>query len=290
MRTNKKTWWIPYLFILPFLVSFVIFFLVPSVYSLVLSFTKYAGYGEAKWIGLKNYQTIFRYKRFFQAVERTAFYWLLKLVPVTIISFVSACLIHSRIVGRLAKFYKPILFLPQVCAVTATALMFQVVFSGGEGSAINQIFGTNINFIEDKTWAKWVVLIMTAWRSIGWFMVIYLSGLTSISPELNDAAKIDGASSTQVMFRITIPLMKSTFLFAFIMDAISSLRIYTEPAVLTGSGSGVARDFAEGVLNLMMVNMNAGNFGMACAYGWVIFAIIFIISMFFLRVLREDAD
>ena len=154
---------------------------------------------------------------------------------------------------------------------------------------INQIFGGEISWIENARTSKWVVLILLIWRGAGWFMVVYLSGMTAVSQDVIEASKIDGANAAQTLRLIIIPLMKQTFKFAFIMDAISSLRMYTEAAVLTckKNAGGVAREVAEGVINLLMFNLNSGNFGMACAYGWIIFVIIFVISLFILGTFRE---
>lgn len=286
MRLYKKQWYIPYLFVLPFLISFLIFFVVPTVYSMSLSFAKYSGYGEIKWIGFKNYYNILHYGRFWEALGRTMFYWIAKFIPVTIISFMAAVCLKSSLLGKVSKVYKPILFLPQVCAVTASTLIFGLIFAN-QGGVINTLFGFSMAWTESAVWSKWIVLLLMTWRGVGWFMVVYLSGLTSISPEIYEAARIDGANAARSLFHITIPLMKQTFLFAFIMDAISSLRMYTEAAVLTGNAGGNARTVAEGLLNLLMSNLNSGNFGMACAYGWIIFVIVFIVSMGIFAMLRE---
>ena len=286
MRTFKKHGYVPYLYILPFLISFVIFFIVPTVYSLALSFAKYPGYGAIKWVGWKNYTSIVNYGRFYDALQRTLFYWIAKFVPVTVISFMLAVCLKSQIVDRVSRIYKPILFAPQVCAITASSLIFSLIFAN-QGGVVNAIFGTSIAWTESKIWAKWIVLLVMAWRGVGWFMVVYLSGLTSINPELYEAAKIDGANAAHSLFRITIPLMKDTFLFAFIMDAISSLRMYTEAAILTGVNGANAKPVGEGLLNLLMANLNSGNFGMASAYGWIIFILVFVISMGIFYTMKE---
>ncbi len=287
MRVSPRQKWIPYAFILPFIISFVLFFVVPSVYSFALSFAKYPGYGSVKWIGLRNYQNILQYSRFWAALSRTFFYWLAKFIPVTVVSFLMAVFLHSKLLGASGRFYKPVLFLPQVCAATASALVFMILFANQTGT-VNQLFGTDIAWIESPIWSKWVVLAMLCWRGTGWFMVVYLSGLTSISPDIYEAGIIDGASAFRRIIHLTIPLMKQTFLFAFIMDAISSLRMYTEAAVLTStSAGGIARESAEGVINLLMMNLNSGNFGMASAYGWIIFVVVFIVSMFIFRMMAE---
>jgi ABC-type sugar transport system permease subunit len=289
MRLSKRAWYVPYLFILPFILSFIIFFVVPTVYSLALSFSKYAGYGTVKWIGWRNYYNILHYGRFWDALARTLFYWIVKFIPVTVLSFMIAVCLKSSLIKSSTKVYKPLLFLPQVCAVTASALIFGLIFAN-QGGVINTLFGLGITWTESATYAKWVVLLLMTWRGVGWFMVVYLSGLTSISPDVFEAAKIDGANAAQSLFKITIPLMRQTFLFTFIMDAISSLRMYTEAAVLTGNSGGNARDVAEGLLNLMMVNLNSGNFGMASAYGWIIFMIVLVISMVIFSVLRDKEE
>ena len=104
---------VPYLFILPFLISFLLFFVIPSIYSFYLSFTKYPGYGQAKWLGIQNYRNILHYGRFWDALGRTFFYWLVKFIPVTVISFMMAyCLKTKAIVNNpVSKVIKPILFL-----------------------------------------------------------------------------------------------------------------------------------------------------------------------------------
>jgi len=185
---------VPYLFILPFLISFLLFFVIPSIYSFYLSFTKYPGYGQAKWLGIQNYRNILHYGRFWDALGRTFFYWLVKFIPVTVISFMMAyCLKTKAIVNNpVSKVIKPILFLPQVCATTACALVFMIIFATQTG-VINQIFGGEISWIENARTSKWVVLILLIWRGAGWFMVVYLSGMTAVSQDVIEASKIDGA-------------------------------------------------------------------------------------------------
>ena len=280
---------VPYLLIAPFLLSFILFFVVPSVYSIILSSAKYAGYGKIKWVGFSNYARILAYKRFWEALVRTAFYWLAKFIPVTVISFMLAWSLRSSVMraNPLSKVFKPILFLPQICATTAVAIIFEIMFARETG-VINQVFGTTTAWIDNQSTSKWVVLLMLMWRGIGWFMVVYMSSMSAISDDLTEAARIDGASELKIIFHITIPLMKQTFKFAFIMDAITSLRMYTEAAVLTSTSGGTAKQSAEGVINLLMVNLNSGNFGMACAYGWIIFIVIFAVSMFIFGAMKDE--
>ena len=136
---------------------------------------------------------------------------------------------------------------------------------------------------------RWTVVAYSVWRSTGWFMIIYLAGLTTINPSLYEAAILDGATSAQRIFYITIPMMRSIFLFAFIMDAISSFKVYTEVNVLL-AGVGNAPTHAAPIMNLVTTNMKNGNFGMSSAAGWLLFLMILVISLVELLLMREKED
>lgn len=284
-RSKRHEKMIPYMFIAPFLISFAIFFIFPAGYSLVLSFFKYKGYGKATFIGLNNYNSLLHYSAFWKAIENTLFYFLMHLLPVMGFAFLFAVLLQSERIGKIRKVVKPVLFMPQVVPVMASVLTFRVIFSTYTG-AINQLFGLSVSWLDDPNIMRWTVVVYTIWRSTGWFMIIYLAGLTTINPSLYEAAILDGATSTQRIFYITIPLMRSIFLFAFIMDAISSFKVYTEVNVLL-CGVSNAPTHAAPIMNLVTTNLKNGNFGMASAAGWLLFLIILVISLIELYLMRE---
>ncbi len=267
---------IPYLFILPFMISFLLFFAVPALYSLALSFLNYKGYGEAKFVGLDNYVALFSYSAFWKAIQNTLFYFLAHLIPVMAGGFLLALAMQSKAMARMQKIFKPIIFLPQIVPVMATALTFRIIFSKNTG-AINQFFGLDIAWLEEAGLMKWCVVALVVWRSVGWFMVIFLAGLTTISSDINEAAIIDGANGFQIVTRITMPLMKPIFLFAFVMDAISSFKIYTEPNILI-AGTGTLTTDAAPIMNIIANNIRSGSFGMASAAGWILFIMILAVS------------
>ena len=170
-KRKKRVCLAPYLFILPFLLTFLAFFLFPLLYSLVLSFFEYHGYGEAKWVGFDNYLTLFRYGAFWESVSNTLFYYILYVIPLMIISFLLALLMSEKLMNRFRSVYKPLIFLPQIIPVVASSLVFKILFSTRSG-AINQLFGTQIPFLEDARYMRWTVLLLMVWRGIGWYMVI----------------------------------------------------------------------------------------------------------------------
>ena len=277
----------PYLFIRPFLISFIIFFAVPSLYSLILSLFKYKGYGGMKFVGFDNYLSLLQYGTFWKAIGNTLFIYVVHIIPVMVISFLLAVALNS---GRvfLSRYVKGILFLPQITSVVATALIFRILLSTRTG-VINSVLGTKIPFIEDPRFMKWSIVALVIWRSIGWFMVIFLAGLTTIDESVNDAAAIDGANAFRRMIHITIPIMKPIFMFAFVMETISSFKFYTESTLLiTGGQSSNIPTASMTIMNLLTTNINGGAFGMASAVGWILFLMILVVSLIQFRIFKEE--
>lgn len=283
LKSEKIT---PYLFIAPFIISFLLFFAFPALYSLVLSFFKYKGYGAAKFVGFNNYKTLLKYSAFWKAIRNTLFYFLGHIVPVMVGAFVSALILSSKRMQRVQKIFKPLLFLPQVVPVMATALVFRVIFATHTG-VINQMLNLSVPWLEDTTLMRLCVLVLVIWRSTGWFMVIFLAGLTTINADLYEAATLDGATFFQHTIRITLPLMKPIFLFAFIMDAISSFKLYTEVNVMIAGTANAPTDAAT-IMNMITQNLENGNFGGASAAGWLLFIMIAVVSIVEQRLLRSE--
>ena len=276
---------LPYLLILPFVLSFLLFFAFPAVYSLVLSFYNYRGYGSAVFTGFDNYGALLSYDAFWRSVGNTFFYFLAHFIPVMVGALLFAVSLHSKAVGRLQKIFKPVIFLPQVVPVMATALIFRIIFATRSG-AINQIFGAETRWLEDTAVMRWIVVLMIIWRATGWFVVVFVAGLTTINNDLYEAAMLDGASAAQKLVFITIPLLKPFFLFAFVMDAISSLKIYTEPNILWPAQGRLPTDVAP-MMNMITTNLRGGQFGMAAAAGWLLFFVVLVVSLLELNLLRD---
>ena len=275
----------PYLFILPFLISFLAFFLIPVVYSVVISLTKFKGYGTMRYVGFDNYQRLLTYNAMWNSLLNTLQYFIFALIPVMILAFLLAVVVRSHAISRWQKLYKPMLFLPQVCAVVASALVFKVIFGTNVG-VINQVAGTNINFLGDTKLMKLPVICMLIWRNTGWYFIIFLSGLTTISEDLTDAAKIDGANSVQTLFYVTIPVMKPIFKLTFITYAIGAFKLYTEPNLILSKEEAPLA--VAPFVNMITTNINSGALGMACAAGWILVVIIMLLTLMQLRLFKEE--
>jgi len=273
----------PYLFISPFLVAFVGLFLGPALYALVVSFFKYKGYGTLEWVGLSNYSVTLQYGVFWQEMLNVAFYWVAHTIPMMAIAFLLAVVVSSSLVKH-KKVFKPVIYMPQLVAGVASALLFKNFFGTNYG-ILNTMLGVPIPWLEDMNLARWAVVIMLVWRSVGYWFVIYLAGLTSISEEVMDAATVDGVSAWQRLTRITVPLMRNSFLFSFVIDAVVTLRMYAEPNILGGKAGAVCPVGMAPVLNTLVLNMQAGRFGQAAAVGWLIFLFVAVVSFVQYRVL-----
>lgn len=280
VKRKKKTQIAPYLFLTPFFLIYLSTFLFPALYSLVLSFYKYKGYGKAKFVGWSNYISLLNYSTMWRCLGNTMFYFIMSFIPTMLIAFLLAVVIRSKTLKRFQRIYKPIVFLPQICAVAASSLIFQIIF-GGEVGVINQLFGTEIPFLTDTKYMKWPVVALITWRGIGWYFIIFLAGLTTVSEEVEEAALVDGASPFQKMIHIIIPLMKPTFMMTTITYAISSLKLYTEPNVLLSRTEAPLQ--VAPFINIITTNVYGGNFGMASAAGWLLVVLILVFTLIQLK-------
>lgn len=270
-QKKKKASKAPYVFLLPFIIVYLATFLFPALYSLVLSFYKYKGYGTAKFVGLNNYKSLLNYSTMWKCLGNTLFYFIMSYIPTMLISFCLAVLVRSKTLKRFQRFYKPIIFMPQICAVVAASLIFQIIF-GGDVGVINQLLGTKIPFLTDLKYMKWPVVALITWRGIGWYFIIFLAGLTTISEDVEEAALVDGATPFQKMTHVILPLMRPTFMLTSITYAIGSLKLYTEPNVLLSRTEAPLQ--VAPYINIVTTNVNGGNFGMASAAGWLLVILI----------------
>lgn len=252
-------------------------FLGPALYSLVLSFYRYRGYGTATFVGLDNYGTVLNYHVFWTELENTVIYWLGHMIPLLAVAYLLAVLVQSKTV-RAKSFFKPVIFLPQVVAPVAAALIFQDVFTERAG-LINTLLHVQIPWLQDMGLVHVAVIILLIWRGTGWWFVVFLAGLTSINAEVYEAATVDGASAWQRLIHITTPLMRNTFLFAVVIDTISSFRLFTEPNVLVSAAAGgLAQPPMAPILNLLVSYLQGAQFGPAASTGWIMFLLLALVS------------
>lgn len=290
--------WQPYVFIAPFFIIYIAFSLFPVLYSFVISLYQWDGIGEKAYIGFQNYATLFtKDNLFFKSVGNTFLIMSVPLPVLVIGGTMLASLINSKFV-RGKRLFQTINFLPYLTAPVAVGILFGLMFDQQNG-VVNEalksmgLLNEGLYWLKDGNLARIVVMIMCTWKYMGYYMVLLLAGITSISSDIYEAARIDGAGMVTTFFRITLPLMKNTLTFVIIQGMIGSLQLVEDPMTLltgwiSGGQSAVAGGPDRSSLTMMWYMYDTGfgtnmNYGYAASIAYATFIIIaifaFIINM-----------
>ncbi|CAN5590194.1 sugar ABC transporter permease [soil metagenome] len=272
--------WEAYLFLLPSLVGFVLFVLIPVLGSLLLSFGELKLSGAFQLVGIGNYRELWRDPVFWRAVRNT-FYFMVTVVPLQLLfGLLLALALNQPLRGKLV--YRVIYFMPVVTTIVAGAIVFQYLLNRDFGP-ISQIFWSlgvkPPSFLSDPTWQKPSVVLLTLWKNTGFTMVIYLAALQGVPQELYDAANVDGASAWQRLRNVTVPLISPTTFFLFVLQMIGAFQLFTEAYVMTRGSSGTPAQATLTVVYYIYQNAFAFNrMGKASAIAWFLFLFIFIFT------------
>jgi len=281
------------LFVIPFFIWYGVFQLFPILYSFYLSFFQWDGIGVKEYIGIQNYIKLFtKDPYFFKSIGNTVLI-MVGYLPITLILglLLAILLFEPRIRGK--RFFQTTQFLPYIVAPVACGLLFMLLFDWGTGT-INQILialgliDEGINWLGNPTMARIVLVIMQCWRQLGYVVTIYLAGLTGISPELLEAAEIDGAGKFQKIRYIIVPLLKNTTLFLTVTGIIDGFQMFDAPKMLFTTGQvgahagGPQRSCLTPVWYLYDTAFggnSASNMGYASVIAYGLFLFILIVSI-----------
>jgi len=279
----------PYIFIAPFFVLFAIFSIVPIFYSAWLSFYRVEGIlSPPKFVGVNNYLSLFQLPRFLNSIRVTFIFTVSHVSIMLIIALILALILNLRIKER--NFFRLALFLPVVTSLVAAAIIFKLLLSYDMG-LVNLILRwmglPGYDWLTDPKLALPSIVILCTWRWFGFHMVVLLAGLQNISQELYDAAKVDGGSSLQVTWYITLPLLFPVIFFCIVISVIGSLQLFDEPYILTEGGpADCTRSIAMYLYDTGFLRFQLGR---ASAIGYVLSVIIFIVTLFQIRILGKQA-
>ena len=223
----------PYVFVLPFVLTFLIFFAYPIVDTIVMSFQKVSGGGN-EWVGLKNYQTLLN-PVFYKALKNSILYMILSCALMIPIPMFLATMLNSKAM-KAKGFFRSIMFIPALTSVVVAGVIFRLMFGELEGSFMNQVisfFGMEPMVWLRRTVPVWIALLLLClWRWTGVNMMYYLSGLQQIPGDLYESADIDGASSIQKFRYITLPLLKPTTVYVLTISIFGGMAMFTESYLL----------------------------------------------------------
>ena len=280
-RISREHW--GYYFLIPFALAFLIFGLYPILYVLYLSFTSYDGWGSPEVIGLANYRRVVVDKVFYRALGNTLIMWIFAVIPQFALAFSMAALFsYNRVKYR--GFFRAVYYLPRLVTAVSIAALFQQ-FLGAPFGSLNQILmGINvidspIRFLADIKIARGSVSFINWWIFWGNTMIMIMAGMTAISPSLYEAAKIDGASSWKIFWRITFPLLKPVSIFIFINSLLGGLQSFDVQLILSSAG-GTRRGLETVVMLMQNRAFSVGDIGYASAIAFYLFLFIAIFSSF----------
>lgn len=276
----------PYLFIAPVLVFAVLLFLGPLLFAAYISFTDWDGVTSPKSVGLQNYAYLLGRDRFFFTSIWNTFYFAAGSVLIGVPSaLIAAAMINQ---SRYQPFWRTVYWLPMITNIVAVAYIWWYIMNDTSGllNRLLDLFGLpGPNWLTSTSTSMFSVIIVASWMSVGQNVLLFLSGLNEIDETYYEAAKLDGANPLQLFWHVTIPLLRPTILFVLITSLISSLSSFALMLILTEGGP--ARSTTVTGLYLYDMAFTDLRLGRASAAAYILFAIIFAVSLVQLRLLRR---
>ena len=282
-RYRPDQQWEGYLFLLPSFIGFSIFVLLAVVISLGISFSDWGLTGWKGFVGLSNYQALWRDPVFWKSFRNTAFY-IVTIVPLQLaLGLALAVALNRSIRGRLL--YRLIYFMPVVTTIVAGAIVFRLILSTN-GPVTDGIYwlvnhtGLPLqppDWLNSSRFSKWSVALLTLWKNTGFTIVVYLAALQGVPVDLYDAAETDGANPWQRFRHVTLPLISPTTFFLLVFQMIGAFQLFTEPFVMTRGGP--AQSSMPVVQYIYQNAFQFGRMGKASAIAWFLFLFIFVFTL-----------
>lgn len=280
-----------YLFLAPFLLIYAIFNLYPMLQGFVISFFKWNITGKKVFVGLANYQALFKDEVFWKALTNTLLYVLIS-TPIFMAGALVLALIvdHRALKGR--TLVRSAYFLPNILAVSITAMIWLNMlkpYTGLVNAAAHALgIEKEIFWLSDPALVWPSIILVTFWWNTGYYMLIYMAGLQEIPAEQYEAAAIDGATGWQRLWRITIPCLRRTHLLVLFLQAIASFKIFGQVFLITEGGpGGASRTLLQYVYETGFTTFQMGR---ASAASFVLLAIILVVSAAQLRLMNRQED
>ena len=285
---------IAFVFIAPALLLFLVFTFVPLFASLYLSFTQYNVLHPPHWVGVDNFrQLIFHDPRFWKAFRNTVCY-VVGVVPIGIsTALVLAAALEELTRGK--QLFKVLYFIPTVTSVVAIAAVWKWLFAGEKFGLINyfliRLGLAPVDWLLSPTWVLPAIMIMSIWAGLGYNLVFFSAGISTIPQTLYEAAKMNGASWWGRFWNVTVPMLRPTLVFVVVMAVINSFQVFDQVYIMTGgTGEGTGGVLDSG-LTLVSYLYDQGfmqfHMGYASAIAYLIFGCVFGLTLVNIRMLRS---
>ncbi|MGH4049838.1 MAG: carbohydrate ABC transporter permease [Clostridium sp.] len=289
---NKST---PYIFISPALILLLVFSLLPIFLAFFISFTDMSLIGLGDWskinfIGIENYQNIFKDPIFIKSIVNTIFYVVIG-VPLVVICSLGIAVMIKFGESKFFGIFRVIFYTPSITNVVAVAIVWSYLYNPSFGffNHILSYFNISaVNWLQDPLIAKFSLIILALWRAIGINMIIFLAALQGIPKDYYEAASLDGANKWQQLIKITVPMLRFAIFFVTITTMIGWLQFFEEPFIMTNGGP--LDSTTSMALFIYRNGFQLSKFGYAAAGSFILFIAIIIITLIQFRIQKKNND
>lgn len=285
----------PYLFMAPYFILFILFSLLPILFTLYMSFNEWDGYTDIKYVGVGNYVRMLENGDFLLSLKNTAIIMLM-LIPIQLVlAIIIAYMINSKLVVH-KEIFKTAIFAPYLTIPIAAGLLWAFFFDGTAGTINYFLQGLHIiedpvEWLADPFLAKVVVAAIMLWRYLGYSVLFFMAGFVSIPEELFEAARVDGARAWNNFWNISLPMIKPITIYMVITSMIGGFQTFDEPNIIYTQGNYQTGPYSggpdQGVLTMVMLlgrgafELRQYGYGSAVAFG--MFAVIAVFSFLSLK-------
>lgn len=286
----------PYVFVLPFIITFAVFFAYPLISTILMSFQEITGAGT-RWIGVKNYSDLFSNKTFYTAVKNSCVYMVLTCAILIPVPLLLAYMAESKL-SKTGGLFKTVAFMPVLCSVVVAGIIFRMMFSELDGAMMNQL--RKLLGMQPIAWLKtaggsmFAMVLLCFWRWTGMNMLYYMAGLKSVPKELYEAADIDGCNSVQKFTKVCLPLLKPTIIYVLTISIYAGLSMFTESYMIFG-GNNSPKNYGLTIVGYLYRYgfEKVDKFGFASAVGLVLLGgamIVTVLQLWFTGVIGKKED
>lgn len=265
------------IFLLPTFVTFCIGFLWPFLHGLYLSFCKFTITSNAKWVGLSNYQKALQDAGFMHAFWYTALVAVTSLVLINVLAFAVAYALTRGIRG--ANLFRSVFFMPNLIGGIVLGYIWSVIFAG-------VLSRYNTALVLNSSYGFWGLMILMCWQQVGYMMIIYIAGLQSVSEDMIEAAKIDGANGWHILWNITIPTVMPSITICTFLSLTNGFKLFDQNLVLTNGRPFVGSVHTTEMVALNIYNsfyLNSNSHGVGQAKAVLFFILVAAIALLQLR-------
>lgn len=234
-------------FLLPMVAAFAIGFVWPFLQGVYLSFCKFRLISDAEWIGFENYEKILDDSNFIRSFGYTALFAIVSLLIINVVAFFVAHLLTQGIRG--SNLFRTVFFMPNLIGGIVLGYIWSMIFDG-----ILSQFNTSI--LQESVWGFWGLIIVVCWQQIGYMMIIYIAGLQSVPTDMLEAAKIDGASGRQTLFKVIIPNVVPSITICTFLSLTNGFKLFDQNLALTGGLPFIIQPDGSAIKTTEMLALN----------------------------------